>query len=194
LEDVFWSYYDKYGYWAVFIGVAIDHTGTPTVLIFSRMAAGTGKLSFWMVLFCAFWGAQVSDLIAYFFGKLCGRPLVLRYGKYVRLKKDKFEKVEEYLKRNPFLVIVWGRFLALIGRYVALVCGVCDFNFGRYLLYNSIGNFIFVLAYGTLCYALGEKLEKYLSNSYYLLIATVAIIVIHVGITYLISKLKRKKK
>ena len=52
-----------YGYWAVFIGIAIENMGIPlpgeTIVIVGGFLAGSGELNYWWVR-CVYWLCSVN--------------------------------------------------------------------------------------------------------------------------------------
>ena len=54
-----------YGYWAIFVGIALENMGIPlpgeTITIVGGFLAGSGELDYWLVLSSAIAGAVLGD-------------------------------------------------------------------------------------------------------------------------------------
>lgn len=70
----------KYGYLAIVLTTAVDHTGTPAPLILATGLAASGVLDIKYVLFAALLGSYLGDCIGFMAGKYGGRPFAIRYG------------------------------------------------------------------------------------------------------------------
>jgi membrane protein DedA with SNARE-associated domain len=61
-----------YGYWAVFVGIALENMGIPlpgeTIVIVGGFLAGSGELNYWWVLGSAIAGAVLGDNFGYWVG------------------------------------------------------------------------------------------------------------------------------
>ena len=69
----------EYGYWAVFVGIALENTGIPlpgeTITVIGGFLAGSGELNYWWVLFSAILGAVIGDNCGYWLGRIGGWSL-----------------------------------------------------------------------------------------------------------------------
>jgi membrane protein DedA with SNARE-associated domain len=93
-----------YGYAGVALTVFVEGFGVPapgeTAIIAGAGAAGHGRLYIVLVAAIAFAAAVCGDSVGYLIGRLGGRRLVPRYGRWVRLTPERFGKVEVFLGRN----------------------------------------------------------------------------------------------
>jgi len=77
-----------YGYWAVFVFVAIESIGIPfpgeTMLLVAAIDAGTThQLSIVLVIIAATCGAILGDNLGFWIGREGGYRLLRRYGRYI---------------------------------------------------------------------------------------------------------------
>lgn len=103
----------QYGYWAVFLGIAVENTGIPipgeTVTIVGGFLAGSGKLSYWWVLASAIGGAVLGDNFGYWIGRWGGWTLLVKIGGFFRIQEQQLESVRERYSKNapkPFFSVV----------------------------------------------------------------------------------------
>src|SRR3954451_12357270 len=89
---------DRFGYFGVAGVVFIESFGVPapgeTVIIAGATYAGQGHLNVIVVAVVAFLAAVIGDSLGYLIGRTGGRPLVLRFGRYVRLTPARLDRVE----------------------------------------------------------------------------------------------------
>jgi len=87
---------DQYGYLAIGGLVLLEDFGIPvpgeTVLIAGAVYAGAGRLNIVAVGLIALAAAIIGDNVGYLIGRLGGRALVLRYGRYVLLTGHRLDR------------------------------------------------------------------------------------------------------
>ena len=154
-----------YGYWAVFVFVAIESTGIPfpgeTMLLVAAIDAGTThQLSIVLVILAATCGAILGDNLGFWIGREGGFRLVRRYGHYIRLNERKL-KVGLYLfRKHGGKVVFFGRFVAVLRAWAAFLAGVNRMQWSRFLLFNALGGMVWATLYGLGGYFLGEEIHR----------------------------------
>jgi membrane protein DedA with SNARE-associated domain len=131
---------EKYGYIAVFLGILLENLGIPlpgeTITIVGGFLAGSGELSYWLVLASAASGAFIGGICGYFIGKFGGWPLMLKLGGFFRVPESKLVEIKEKFSENAVKAIFIGRFLALFRIFVSPMAGVAEMPFGKFLAVN----------------------------------------------------------
>ena len=154
-----------YGYLAVFVFVGIESIGIPfpgeTMLIVAAIFAGkTNQLSIVGVIVAATCGAILGDNIGFWIGREGGYLVLRRYGKYIGFNERKL-KVGIYLfRRHGGKVVFFGRFVAVLRAWAAFLAGVNRMLWGRFLLFNALGGFVWATIYGLGGYFLGENIHR----------------------------------
>jgi membrane protein DedA with SNARE-associated domain len=173
---------DTYGYWAVFLGVAIESTGIPfpgeTILLSAAIYAGTtGQMNIAYVIGAAIAGAIVGDSVGYWAGCEGGYRLLRRYGRYLRVDEGDI-KVGRYLfRRYGAAVVFFGRWIAVLRAWAAFLAGVNQYPFPRFLVFNVTGGVVWATFWGLAAYVVGENIHK-LRGLYGILLAVVGVVVI----------------
>ena len=73
------------------------------LLMLAGYLVSLGKLSFLGFVICTDLGAAVGASVLYLVARRGGRPLVIRYGRYVRLREDRLDQLGRLFKRlGPF--------------------------------------------------------------------------------------------
>jgi membrane protein YqaA with SNARE-associated domain len=117
-----------YGLWVVFGVVLLECVGIPlpgeTALVGAAIYAGTThNIHIAAVIAVAAAAAIIGATLGYLIGRSIGFRLLVRYGSYVRLDEPRL-KVGEYLfRRHGGKIVFFGRFIAILRAYAALLAG-----------------------------------------------------------------------
>lgn len=154
---------DRFGYPLVGLFVAIESSGIPfpgeTMLVTAAVYAGSGgHLSIVGVIAAAAAGAIIGDNVGYTAGRYGGRPLLTRYGRYVRLKLEHLEHAERFFAKHGDKTVFLGRFVAVLRAWAAFLAGTNRMRWPRFLLFNAAGGIVWAIVYGLLGYTLGHNL------------------------------------
>ena len=156
----------KFGYLAVAAIVGLESVGLPlpgeATLIAAAVYAGTTqRLNIWLVIACASLGAIVGDNLGFWIGRELGFRLLIRWGSYVGLPESRI-KVGQYLfQLHGGKIVFFGRFFAVLRIWAALLAGVNQMAWPRFLLFNSGGAVLWAAIYGLGAYCLGHELESF---------------------------------
>jgi membrane protein DedA with SNARE-associated domain len=111
----------QYGYWAVFIGIALENTGIPlpgeTITIVGGFLAGSGELGYWTVLGSAIAGAVIGDNFGYWIGRFGGWQFLVKVGGLFNISLKQLEQVRKKFSRNAAKAVFFGRFVDLIKNF-----------------------------------------------------------------------------
>ena len=170
---------DRYGYLAVAGLVFVESFGIPapaqTLLIVAGAYAGYGRLNVALVAVVAFLAAVCGDSIGYWIGRLGGRRLVLRVGRYVWVTEERLAKAEGFFQRHGGKIVAVARFVDGLRQFNGLVAGVANMPWWRFLAFNALGAALWAALWSTVGYLAGrhiaahfEQVDRY---EYYLLAA-----------------------
>jgi membrane protein DedA with SNARE-associated domain len=155
-----------YGYWAVFLFVAIESMGVPfpgeTMLITAGIYAGaTHRLDIKLVIAAAAGGAIIGDNIGYLLGHWGGYRLLVRYGRYVRLHERRVKVGRYVFMRHGGKVVFFGRFVSILRTYAAFLAGTNRMAWPKFLVFNAAGGIIWATGWGLASYLLGRRIEQF---------------------------------
>jgi len=150
----------QYGYWAVFLGIAIENTGIPipgeTITIVGGFLAGNGQLNYWLVLATAIAGAVLGDNLGYLIGKIGGWSFLLRLSKILRIKQEKLEDVRDKFSQNAAKAVFFGRFIALLRIFAGPLAGIANMPYPQFFICNLGGAAAWASVMVSLSYFLGK--------------------------------------
>jgi membrane protein DedA with SNARE-associated domain len=145
------------GYTGIIVLMAMESSIFPVpseiVIPPAAFLAAQGKLSFTGVVLAGTLGSYLGSAITYWASRLIGRPLVVKYGRFVLLTPKKLERAEHWLARYEAGGIFFARLLPVVRHLVSIPAGIVRMNFGLFSLMTITGSAIwcYILAY------LGEK-------------------------------------
>lgn len=151
------------------------------IMPFSGYLVSTGKFNPILTIIAGSVGNLVGSLIAYTIGIKLGREVILKYGKYVLLKKSHLEWTESYFKKYGDRSTFVSRLLPAIRTYISLPAGIAKMNLKKFAFYTLIGSTIWSAMLTYVGVALGEEWVKIRHYSDYingLVIIGIIIIVI----------------
>ena len=105
-------------------------------------------------------GCVVGSTVAYGIGYAGGRPLMLKYGRYVLISQHDADRADAFFKKYGSATAFFSRLLPVVRTYISLPAGIAKMPFGKFIVYSFLGSFpwCLLLAYvGTL---IGGNLTK----------------------------------
>jgi membrane protein DedA with SNARE-associated domain len=155
----------QYGYAAVFIIVMLESAGIPlpgeTVLVSAAAYAGhRHALHPAYIIAAAAGGAILGDNIGFWVGREYGTTLLLRWGDHIGLDERRRALGQYLFSRHGAKIIFFGRFVALLRAFAALLAGVNRVRPGRFFIFNAAGGIVWATLFGTGGYLLGESVRR----------------------------------
>lgn len=154
-----------YGYAAIFIIVMLESAGIPlpgeTILVSAAALAGNRhSLHLGSIIAAAAGGAIVGDNIGFWVGREFGTTLLARWGHLIGLDERK-RKLGQYLfARHGGKIVFFGRFIALLRAFAALLAGANRLPPLRFFVFNAAGGIVWATVFGAGAYALGEGIHR----------------------------------
>jgi membrane protein DedA with SNARE-associated domain len=111
-----------------------------------------------VVAVVAFVAAVTGDSLGYLIGRCGGRPLVLRFGRYVRLTPQRVDRVEGFMTRHGAKIVVVARFVEGLRQLNGIVAGMSRMTWPRFALFNAIGAAVWVTVWTAGGYVAGNHL------------------------------------
>jgi membrane protein DedA with SNARE-associated domain len=165
LSDALTNLISTYGPWIVFGVVAVESAGVPlpgeTILVAAALlAAATGQINIVLVVLAAAAGAVVGDGVGYTVGRRFGLPFLRKHGRYIGLDKDRLLIGRYLFLRYGAAVVFFGRFIAVLRMFAALLAGVNDMPAVRFFFFNMTGGICWACVFGFGAYAVGAEINK----------------------------------
>ncbi len=189
--------YDTIGWSGVVFLMAVESAAIPFPSELIMPLAGwllvEAKGGGWPMLFLAgFYGALgnlLGSWVAYWVSLKGGRPLLLKYGKYVLLTRDEIDRTERWFARYGEWAVFFSRLLPVVRTFISIPAGIARMNFWKFSVYTFAGSFPWSLglAYGG--FLLGENWETMRSVMRPFDFPILAIIIL-AGVWFLVRRIK----
>jgi membrane protein DedA with SNARE-associated domain len=176
-----------YGCWAVFATVAAESSGLPlpgeTALIAAAAYAGTThRLAIGMVILAAATGAVLGDNVGFWLGRTLGTRVLLRYGRYIHLGEARLKLGRYLFARYGGRVVFFGRFVAVLRAFAAVLAGANRMPWRRFLAFNAAGAVLWATLYGFASYALARAAERIAGRFGLAVLALAAVVLVWGGV------------
>ena len=166
----------------------LESTGLPlpgeSLMIAAALyAATTHRLDIFLVVATAAVGAICGDQIGYGIGNWIGFRVLRRLGRKIGIGEDRLELGRYLFRRYGGRVVFFGRFVAILRTFVALLAGANHMPWHSFLIWNALGGVGWTSLYGFGAYALGDAVKR-LSGPLSIGFGVVAVIVLIIGFRF----------
>lgn len=105
-------------------------------------------------------GCLLGSMAAYGIGYKGGRPLMLKYGRYVLISQHDADKADAFFQRWGSPTAFFSRLLPVVRTYISLPAGIAKMPFVRFCIYTFLGSFPWCIILAYLGTVLGNNLER----------------------------------
>ncbi len=156
-------------------------TITPGTLffLFFGFSAYTLNLNLSLAIFAATMGAVLGDIISYMLGKY-GSGFLLKHKKI--LKVYHIEEGRRFFINHGIKSIFIGRFIGPIRSVLPLIAGSLSVSFSKFMFYNILSAFLWVLTYILIGYYFGNyfrEIESFVSKTS-IILSIIAILAVYI--------------
>ncbi len=157
----------------------LQGTSTTTALILVALAGAIGCL--------------LGSIAAYGIGYAGGRPLMLKYGRYVLISQHDADKADQFFQRWGSTTAFFSRLLPVVRTYISLPAGIAKMPFVKFCIYSFLGSFPWSLGLAYLGLILGNNLSR-LSPIFHSLDIVILVVVVLLIVLYVWRHLNNDKK
>ena len=172
--------------------VPAGYLASPAYLTSANCVPGH-EMNLWIAICMGIIGSWLGALFNYYLALILGRPLLLKWGKYILISEKNFEKGEKFFRNHGEISTFTGRLIPVIRQYISLPAGIARMNMMHFLFWTGLGAGIWVTILTAIGYASGqnrELIEKYSREATVLAITGCIVIVI----AYIIVRRQRKTR
>lgn len=167
------------------------------------MAASTGEMNGFLILFFGTLGAIIGALINYSLAIWLGRPIIYRFarsrvGAFFLLDADKVLKSEQFFVKHGKVATFTGRLIPGIRQLISIPAGLAKMDIPSFILYTALGaglwNLVLLLLgwYAERVIPYDQLMPWVESNSH--IIGYIITGIVAVGIAYVVIKAARRPK
>jgi membrane protein DedA with SNARE-associated domain len=152
------------GYWLIAGLMAMESTLVPIpseVIIppAAYLAHTRGEFSFVGVVLAGAAGSWVGASLMYWAARLLGRPLIMRFGRYVGLGRAKLELAERWCTHFGSPGVLLSRLLPVIRHLIGIPAGILRMDFRWYALATLLGSLLWCAVLAWLGSTVGQHPE-----------------------------------
>jgi membrane protein DedA with SNARE-associated domain len=180
-SDWYLSTLSQGGYWLIAGLMALESTIVPIpseVIIppAAYLAHTEGQLSFLGVVMAGTAGSWVGASAMYWAARFLGRPIIVRFGRYVGLGQAKIELAERWCARYGAPGVFFSRLLPVIRHLIGIPTGILRMDFRWYALATVLGSLLWCSVLAWLGMTIGQHPELLAGSlhRFFALVAAVA--------------------
>lgn len=189
--DYIITFMETYGYAAMFIAMVLENANIPIpseiVLGFAGYLVAQGVFDMNMAIIVGTVAGIVGSVLSYWMGEYGGRPLLLKYGKYIFFNEHKFELAEKLFNKWGGTAVFVGRLLPGVRTFISFPAGMARYPMWHFIIWTVLGTIPWTILLVYLGKVLGDRWQDLIQYNHELLIAMVfvfAVIAIVFGIKY----------
>jgi membrane protein DedA with SNARE-associated domain len=123
---------------------------------FAGVLAFQGHLNLVLVIVIGSLAELAGSYVSYSVGRVGGRPLVERLGKYALITRKDIDRAERFLAGRGAWTVVVGRMLPVIRAFISIVAGLVEVPAGQFGLLSLLGTVIYATVLSVIGYELGS--------------------------------------
>jgi len=127
---------------------------------FAGVLAYEGHLNLLLVIILGTLAELAGSYASYAVGRIGGRPLVTKLGRYVLVTESDVSRAERFLEGRGMWAIPVGRMLPFVRAFTSIVAGLVRVPAGKFGILSLIGTILYATALSTLGYALGSTWQS----------------------------------
>ena len=112
------------------------------MIVNGKLLHGTNSLvALLLVALAGAAGCLLGSIIAYIIGYTGGRPLLLKYGRYLLISQHDADKADQFFQRWGSETTFFSRLLPVVRTYISLPAGIAKMPFAKFCIYTVLGSF-----------------------------------------------------
>ncbi len=182
------------GYIGIFIMMFLESSFFPfpseIVMVPAGYLAYKGEMNLFIAIFSGILGSLTGAVFNYYLALKFGRAFFSKYGKYILVKEETLEKMEEFFAKHGHISTFSGRLIPAVRQYISLPAGLAKMNLLKFSLYTSLGAGIWVMILALLGYFIGSN-QNLIDE--YLKLIVIGILIFLVVFIFFYIRIKMKK-
>ncbi|MCF0154469.1 MAG: DedA family protein [Veillonella sp.] len=173
------AFMEAYGYWAMFIAMVLENANIPIpseiVLGFAGYLIAQGVFDMHTTMVVGTLAGVVGSVLSHWLGEYGGRPVLLKYGKYIFFNEKKFEMAEKLFNKYGGAAVFIGRLLPGVRTFISFPAGMAKYPMGPFLIWTVLGTVPWTILLVYLGYKLGEHWQDLIQYNHELMVVMVAV-------------------
>jgi membrane protein DedA with SNARE-associated domain len=187
------------GYPGLLLLIVLESTFVPVpsllVMPFAGFLASQGELSLPVVLAINSAGALIGSSLSYAFGAFGGKPLLLKYGKYILVRPADLAKTEAFFARHGAWTVFIGRFVPVVRHVISVPAGIARMPLRLFLLQTFLGSALWGGGLIVLGYVLGSRWEQIARSAKkvdFVIAVAIALTILAVAVLFMVRRRRER--
>lgn len=193
--DYIITFLQEYGYVAMFVAMVLENANIPipseVVLGFAGYLIAQHIFDMTTTIIVGSLAGIIGSVLSYWIGQYGGRPLLLKYGKYVFFNEHKFQMAENLFDKYGGAAVFFGRLIPGVRTFISLPAGIARYPMHKFILWTVIGTLpwtILLVWMGAKLGAHWQDLIQYNHVFLYIVVVIVVVVAIILGLRYWLKK------
>lgn len=192
MKDWIFTFMEEFGYIGIMAVIALENLFPPIpseiVLPFGGFMTTRTMLTVPGVIFASTVGSVLGAVILYWVGRLVNvsrlERFVDRWGHILRVSKKDIRTAEGWFLRYGNWTVFFCRLIPVVRSLISIPAGMAKMNFSAFILFSTLGTFVWNTILVSLGAFLGESWEEILGyieiykDAFYFLFAIIGVIFI----------------
>ncbi|MGB9728817.1 MAG: DedA family protein [Thermoprotei archaeon] len=185
LANIIISFIETYGLLGIMITMTLESALIPlpseVIMPFAGFVSWSkgSWLFFWQSVIVATLGNLLGSMMLYYAGAFGGRPLIIKYGKYLLISEKELRNAEEWFQKRGEITILIGRMMPAVRTVISLPAGIFRMHITKFVAFTIIGSIPWNIILAYFGYILGMHWIMILNYSVYIdIIGILALIVL----------------
>lgn len=182
MKELVIHYILVHGYIILFFAYVAELLALPlpgeTILGYVGYLSYQGEINYSAALAVVYLGVCTGITIAYHLGKRLGNPFFHKYGAYIHLGPERFDRASDWFDRYGYRLLIVAYFIPGIRHITGYTSGIMKTPFRLFAVPAYIGAFLYVSVFITLGRFLGPEWDKYhiLIHKYIIIAGIIAVL------------------
>jgi membrane protein DedA with SNARE-associated domain len=145
---------------------------------FAGVLAFQGHLSLVLVILIGSAAELAGSYLSYAVGRVGGRPVVERIGKYFLITRKDIQRAERFFAGRGAWAVAVGRAIPVVRAFVSIVAGLIEVPAVQFGIFSLIGTVVWATTFSVIGYELGsawQSVNHYVSIGGYAIVALVVL-------------------
>jgi membrane protein DedA with SNARE-associated domain len=179
----------------IFVLMLLDSACIPTsseaIMLFAGFEVSDGRFTMIEIVAAGVLGNLVGSWIAYGIGYYGRVELLEKHGKWLHITPKHLAWADRWFERYGGYTVFFTRMMPVIRTFISLPAGVARMPFWKFTVLSFLGIVPWVLAFGVMGNAVGDRWDEWQKNLHYVDYAIVAGII--AGVVYLLWRRRRTR-
>lgn len=173
---------ETYGYLAMFICMVLENANIPipseVILGFAGYLIAQGIFDMHTTMIVGIAAGVVGSIISYWMGEYGGRPLLLKYGKYIFFNEKKFDMAEKLFNKYGGLAVFIGRLLPGVRTFISFPAGMARYPMVPFIIWTILGTVPWTILLVYLGHILGAHWEDVIQYNHIFLEVVIVVFLV----------------